>query len=233
TCATLIVDPSLYGKVGCVMSEIDPRATALTRSHYDRNARLYDVMTRGSERVMTPGRERLWQSVRGPRVLEVGVGTGKSMPYYPAGMTITAIDLSPCLLEQARLHAAQDHISVDRREADVQVLPFPDASFDTAIASCVFCSVPDPLLGLRELRRVLVPGGQLLLLEHVLSHRALFRPAMNLINLLVARMMGANINRETVENVRRAGFMKLQIEDLWLDIVKRIEARNPALAAAA
>ena len=108
----------------------------------------------------------------------------------------------------------------------------PDASFDTAIASCVYCSVPDPLLGLRELRRVLVPGGQLLLLEHVLSHRALIRPAMNLMNPLGVRMMGANINRETVENVRRAGFMELQIEDPWLDIVKRIEARTLALAAA-
>jgi len=130
-------------------------------------------------------------------------------------MTITAIDLSPRMLEQARMHAARDHIVVDLREADVHALPFPDASFDTAIASCVFCSVPDPVLGLSELRRVLVPGGQLLLLEHVLSHRPLLRSAMDLVNPLVVRMMGANINRETVENVRRAGFTELQVEDLW------------------
>jgi SAM-dependent methyltransferase len=80
------------------------------------------------------------------------VGTGKSMPYYPSEMTITAIDLSLRMLEQARMHAARDHIAVDLREADVQALPFPDASFDTLIATCVFCSVPDPVLGLRELR---------------------------------------------------------------------------------
>lgn len=214
------------------MKAIDPRATALTRSRYDRNARLYDLMTRGSERLMTPGRAALWQRVRGPRVLEVGVGTGKSFPYYPVGMTITAIDLSPRMLDQAWTHAAHDHIVVDLREADVQALPFRDASFDTAIASCVFCSVPDPLLGLRELRRVLVPGGQLLLLEHVLSYRALIRPAMKLMSPLVVRMMGANINRETVANVRRAGFIEVQVEDLWLDIVKRIEARTSALAVA-
>jgi len=215
------------------MNAIDPRATALTRARYDRNARLYDLMTRGGERLLAPGRVALWQRVRGPRVLEVGVGTGKSFPYYPARMTITAIDFSPRMLEQARLHAAHDHILVDLREADVQALPFDDASFDTAIATCVFCSVPDPLLGLRELRRVLVPGGQLLLLEHVLSHRTLLRPTVNLMNPLVVHMMGANINRETVENVRRAGFAEVQVEDLWLDVLKRIEAHNPGLAAAA
>ena len=139
---------------------------------------------------------------------------------------------SPRMLEQARTHAAQHHIGVDLREADVQALPFPNASFDTVIATCVFCSVPDPLLGLCELRRVLVPGGQLLLLEHVLSHRPLLRRVMNLLNPLVVRRMGANVNRQTIENVRRAGFAEVQVEDLWLDIVKRIEARTPGLTAA-
>jgi ubiquinone/menaquinone biosynthesis C-methylase UbiE len=215
------------------MNAIDPRATALTRSRYDRNARLYDLMNRGSEHVMAPGRAALWQHVRGPRVLEVGVGTGKSMPYYPAGLTITAIDFSPRMLEQARMHAAQHHIVVELHEADVQALPFPDASFETAIATCVFCSVPDPVLGLRELRRVLIPGGQLLLLEHVLSHRPLLGPVMDLLSPLAVRMMGANINRETVENVHRAGFTDLQVKDLWLDIVKRIEARAPGLTVVA
>ncbi|WP_410961851.1 class I SAM-dependent methyltransferase, partial [Salmonella sp. SAL4457] len=80
---------------------------------YDQRARLYDRMTRGSEGMMMPGRAALWQRVRGPHVLEVGVGTGKSMPYYPSGMTVTAIDLSPRMLEQARMHAARDHIIVD------------------------------------------------------------------------------------------------------------------------
>jgi ubiquinone/menaquinone biosynthesis C-methylase UbiE len=167
-----------------------------TRARYDRHAHLYDRLTRGSERVMTPGRAALWQRVRGPRVLEVGVGTGKSMPYYPSGMAVTAIDLSPGMREQARMHAAQNHIVVELCEADVQALPFLDASFDTEIASCVFCSVPDPVPGLRELRWVLVPSGQLLLLEHVLSHRRFLGPIMGTLNPLVVCMMGANINRE-------------------------------------
>lgn len=215
------------------MSVIDEQATTLTRSRYNRKAHLYDRLTQGSERMMTPGRAALWRSVCGPRVLEVGVGTGKSFPYYPAGMTITAIDLSPRMLDQARLHAAQNNIAVDLREADVQALPFPDESFDTIIATCVFCSVPDPVLGLCEVQRVLIPGGQLLLLEHVLSHHPVLQRIMTLMNPLVVRVMGANINRETVENVRRAGFTNLQATDLWLDVVKRIEARAPGVAASA
>jgi len=215
------------------MNGIDQQATAATRARYDRIARFYDRMGRSSERRFAPWRAALWRRVQGARVLEIGVGTGKSFPSYPAGMAITAIDFSPRMLEQSRTHAAHDHIVVDLREADVQALPFPDASFDTAIATCVFCSVPDPVLGLRELHRVLVPGGQLLLLEHVLSHRPLLSPIMGMLNPLVVRMMGANINRETVENIRRAGFAELQVEDLWLDIVKLIEARAPGLAGAA
>ncbi|MBI4492623.1 MAG: class I SAM-dependent methyltransferase [Chloroflexi bacterium] len=210
------------------MATIDQRATAATRARYDRLARFYDLMERGAERRFGPWRAALWRRVRGPRVLEVGVGTGKNMAYYLRGMAIVAVDLSPRMLERARTRAAREGVAVDLREADVQALPFPDASFDTVVATFVFCSVPDPVLGLRELRRVLVPGGQLLLLEHVLSRRLLLRRLMHLANPLVVRISGANINRETVDNVRRAGFVDLSVEDLWLDIVKLIQAKVPA-----
>lgn len=184
-------------------------------------------MTRGSERRLAKPRAEMWNSVRGPRVLEIGVGTGINMPYYPPGMQITAIDLSPRMLERARRHAQQLGIAVELREADAQNLPFDDATFDTVVANCVFCSVPDPVLGLRELRRVLVPGGQLLLLEHVLSHRPVVRQLMQFANPMVVRMMGANINRETIDNVRKAGFEDLHVQDLWLEIIKTIEAYAP------
>jgi ubiquinone/menaquinone biosynthesis C-methylase UbiE len=142
-------------------------------------------------------------------------------------MQITAIDLSPRMLDRARSRAQQLGVQVDLREADAQALPFSDARFDSVVATCVFCSVPDPVLALRELRRVLVPGGQLVLIEHVLSDRPVVRGLMRFINPMVVRMMGANIDRETVENVRRAGFEDLQVEDLWLEIFKRIQAEAP------
>ena len=155
------------------------------------------------------------------------MGTGKNMPYYPEGLKVTAIDLSPRMLEQAKARATREGVNVELLEADAQALPFSDASFVAAVATFVFCSVPDPILSLSELRRVLVPGGQLLLLEHVLSHKPLLGTLMRLVNPLTLNMSGANIDRETVENVRRAGFVDLQVEELWLDIVKLIEARAP------
>jgi len=208
-------------------SQIDVRATAAARARYDRLAPIYDLLERGAERRFAPWRAALWGRARGRRVLEVGVGTGKNMPYYPPGVSITAVDLSPRMLERARARAARLGVSVELREADVQALPFPAASFDAVVGTFLFCSVPDPVLGLREVQRVLVPGGQLLLLEHVLSSRPVLRPLMHLANPFVVRLMGANINRETVENVRRAGFVDLRVATLWLDIVKRIEARAP------
>lgn len=209
------------------MSIRDPRATAITRARYDRNAAYYDRLSAGGEGMLEPGRTALWRRVRGPRVLEVGVGTGRGMAHYRPELTVTAIDLAPQMLARARERAMQDQIAVDLAEADVQALPFPAASFDAVVATCVFCSVPDPVLGLRELRRVLVAGGQLVLLEHVLSGKPLLGPAMRLANPLAVRISGANIDRETVANVRRAGFVGVQIEDLWLDILKLIEARAP------
>ncbi len=209
-------------------SLIDSRSTAATRGRYDRIAPLYDVMQRMNERRFAPHRTALWGRVQGPRVLEVGVGTGMNIPLYPEGVKVTAIDLSPRMLERARKRLSQTGAAVELLEADAQDLPFPDAHFDTVIATFVFCSVPDPVLGLRELRRVLVPGGRLLLMEHVLSTRPVLRRMMRLMNPVVRPLMGANIDRETVENVRRAGFVALEVKDLGpLDIVKEIAARAP------
>ena len=209
------------------MTDVDPRATARTRARYDRNAPFYDLMESGSERRFAPWRADLWNRVRGKRVLEVGVGTGRNLPYYPEGTAVTAIDLSPRMLERARSRAARESVAVELIEADAQELPFPDASFETAVATFVFCSVPDSVLGLSELRRVLVPGGQLLLVEHVLSRRPLIRPLMRLFNPLAVRMTGANVDRETVENLLHAGLVGVRTDDLWLDVVKLIEARAP------
>ena len=204
------------------------RNTTRTRARYDRLAPIYDRMEGRAERRFRPWRELLWQRAREARVLELGVGTGKNFPYYPSAADVTAVDLSPKMLERARQRAARTGARVTLQLADAQALPFPDATFDTVVATFVFCSVPDPVLGLREAYRVLKPGGQLLLLEHMLSANRLLRPLMHAANPLVVRLMGANINRETVRNVERAGFKLRRIDDLMGDIVKLIEAEKPA-----
>ena len=224
-------------------SVIDEQATALTRARYQRLSAIYDMMEGMAEARYRPWREKLWALVKGPalsgaegpRVLEVGVGTGKNMPYWPKGAQtlapparagVTAIDLTPGMLEVARRRAKQLDLTADLRLGDAQALDFPNATFDTAVATFVFCSVPDPVLGLRELGRVVRLGGQVLLLEHMRSATPILGALMDFVNPLVVRLMGANINRRTVENVRASGLQVESVEDLGMGgIFKLIVAR--------
>ena len=204
--------------------------TRKTRHRYDRNAPAYDMMEHVMEtRAFQRWRERLWSMVEGRKILEVGVGTGKNMPFYPAGAEVTAIDLSPRMLDRARIRAREVGCSADVCEMDVQELACPDGSFDSVVSTFVFCSVPDPIAGMREIGRVLRPGGRLYMLEHVLSQKPVLRQLMSMVNPLTVRMTGVNINRETRRNLEVAGFEISTAEALWSDIFWLLvaEARSP------
>jgi len=206
---------------------MDRHNTEKTRRRYDRIAPVYDLMQGMAEhRVMRGWRERLWSKVDGRRILEVGVGTGKNIRFYPPGAEVTAIDFSPAMLTRARAVAAQENVAVDLRLMDVEHLELPDSSFDAVVTSCVFCSVPDPVQGFQEIRRVLRPQGRGYFLEHVLSQRAGVTHAMQALNPVVVRMMGANIDRNTRQNLQRAGLSVESETDLWMDIVKLFVTRS-------
>jgi ubiquinone/menaquinone biosynthesis C-methylase UbiE len=110
---------------------------------------------------------------------------------------------------------------------DAQRMLFPDAAFDTVLATCVFCTVPDPVQGLREAKRVCRPGGRVLLLEHVRIDRLVIGGLMDLFDPLMAGLVGTHINRRTVENVKLAGLEIERVEALKGDLIKLIVARAP------
>lgn len=208
------------------MYALDVRATATIRHRYQRIAPLYDRIESLMEQRYAPLRQQLWSQVQGPKVVEVGVGTGKNMPFYQSGLDIIAIDLTPAMLERARRRAVSLNVKANLQVGDVQALDFPADSFDTAVATFVFCSVPNPVLGLTELCRVVKPGGIVLLLEHERSANLLLGAIMDLLNPLVVRLMGANINRRTVDNVKKSFLQIERVEAVGSGgIVKLIKAR--------
>ncbi|MDD2724367.1 MAG: methyltransferase domain-containing protein [Methylovulum sp.] len=197
------------------------------KKRYDRIAPYFEVFEAIVEGLFfKKWRKKLWERVEGYHILEVGVGTGKNFAYYPGYARITAIDFSPGMLQQAAIQKERKKVVVDLELMDVQSLYFADNSFDTVIATFVFCSVPMPLKGLKELHRVCKPGGQVLLLEHVLSSKPPIAWLMKRLNPLVLRLFGANIDRNTVKNVKACPFVSVRVDEESGDMLKLIEARK-------
>ncbi len=192
---------------------------------WDRASRTYDWFTFGDNLRHGEEKRRLFAKAKG-RTLFVAVGTGNDISFFPPGLEIVALDVSPAMIEKARERAARYPGNLQLRVADVQELADPDESFDTAMTACTFCSVPDPIRGLREVYRVLKPGGQLLMFEHVRSEVPLVGLFLDALTYLTRRV-GPELNRDTVGNVRRAGFEIIEVCNVYFDIVKAIEARKP------
>jgi len=204
-------------------------ATERARRTYDRAARWYDIQEWLPEKLAFRNwRRMLWDMVPDGPVLEVGVGTGKNLRYYRPGHSVTAIDFSPKMIERANKDAERLGVEAGIRVMDVQALDFADATFDSAVSTFVFCSVPDPVKGLREVLRAVRPGGRVYLIEHVLSTRRPARWVMQRLNGLVRTVGGANINRDTAANVEAAGLSIVEVRNLWSDIVKLIVAEKAA-----
>lgn len=205
-------------------------STKHTLSRYNILAALYETLEWPVEQLLYQAwREKLWPLVSGPEVLEIGVGTGKNIPYYPQGVKVTGIDLSPAMLKRAKKLLAQKYNDqVTLKEMDAQSMSFPDDAFDEALATFVFCSVPDPVVGLEEALRVTKPAGKLYLLEHMLAKNKVLAALMKMLDAPLHFLIGVHIARKTVDNVKAAGWEILKVEELGFNGVFRlIEAKKP------
>jgi len=192
------------------------------RKRFDRVASIYDIID--NLLIPTELRQKAVNLAFGS-VLEVGVGAGHNLSLYPAGCTVTGIDFSSLMLQKAQDRVNNENNNdIKLMQMNIEQMNFPDNFFDTVLGVFVFCSVPNPLAGLREVRRVCRNNGRIILLEHVRSNNFIGGKIMDMLNPLVLRFLGDNINRCTVENLHRAGLTITHVESYMRSIVKLITA---------
>lgn len=198
---------------------VDARSVVARR--YDRVARYYDAFEAPMD--LLGGRRRRARTVSGAtgRTLEVGVGTGRNLDLYASNIDLTAIDISPKMLARAERRAQRIARVVRLDVADIEQLPFADATFDTVCATCVFCSVLNPIEGLAEVARVVRPGGQVRLLEHVRPRTRAFGWLADRLSPTIQRLIGPAINRRTEANAIAAGLDLIEVRrrGVWREIV--------------
>jgi ubiquinone/menaquinone biosynthesis C-methylase UbiE len=202
------------------MAAMDER-TRRARTDWDETAATYDRSAGLDRFLIGDSRQRLCREASG-RTLEVAIGTGLNLGLYPPNVQLTGVDFSAGMLGAAAQRAAAQEVEVNLVHADAQQLPFGDASFDTVVCTLALCAVPDQSAAVAEMRRVLVPGGRLLLVDHVEYARIpmkWFEPL---------RTQHHGHRRRPLDLVRQQGFEIDRLDRLTLGFVDRIIAHRKA-----
>jgi ubiquinone/menaquinone biosynthesis C-methylase UbiE len=160
-------------------------------------------------------------------VLEVAVGTGRNLSFYPDGTRLTGVDWSPAMLGLARERAAALGREADLRQGDAQALDFPDESFDTVLCALGLCAIPDDRRAVTEMARVLRPGGRLLLVDHVAASAPALRAVQWLYERVTIPLAGEHFRRRPVVYLAELGFLIEESERFKLGVVERVCARKP------
>ena len=159
------------------------------------------------------------------KVLEVGIGTGRNLKFYPASCRVIGIDKSEGMLQRAR-EKANGMNNVTLYPMDAEHLEFPDNSFDYVVTTFVLCTIPDPVKALKEMRRVLKPSGEFIALEHVHSDYSFIALIEDLINPILFFLLGDHTTRHTVKNIEKAGFtIKEEKKLAFKDVFRKIRAQ--------
>ena len=196
------------------------------RRYWDKHSASYDKQIGFFDRHLFRD-SRAWVCAQASgRTLEVAIGTGLNLPLYPAGITLTGIDFSPAMLDIARRRAGELGATADLREADAQALPFAGDAFDTVVCTFSLCAIPDHRRALAEMRRVLRPGGLLLLADHVAGSARPTRAVQRLLEVVTVPLQGEHFLRRPLDQVKDLGFTVERRDRFTLGLVERIAARR-------
>jgi SAM-dependent methyltransferase len=203
------------------------RANRRLRDRYAGEAATYDLAADRSERWFLGTDHRGWACSRATgRTLEVAIGTGLNLPFYPSAVRLIGVDLTREMLTQARRRSLDIGVATALAEGDAQALPFADATFDTVVCTYAMCSVPDERAAVLEMRRVLLPGGRLILVDHVRSSVPPLFWLQRLLELMPSRDRD-ELTRRPRAHVEAVGFTIEESDRLRAGIVERLVARKP------
>ena len=200
--------------------------------YWDRHARSYDREMRFFERALFKD-SRLWicSQARGD-TLEVGIGTGRNIAFYPKDVGLIGLDVSEGMLNHARRRANELGRAVELHMGDAAHLPFGDASFDTVVSTLSLCAIPDDRGAVREMMRVLRPGGRLLLADHIASSSVVVHLLQRAFEVFTVPLQGEHFLRRPSATAQREGFEIETRERFSLGVIERIVARKPVPADA-
>jgi len=202
------------------------------RRLWDAQAASYDrKMAWTEDRYLAPSRSWLCGQAAGA-TLEVAVGTGRNLAHYPDEVRLTGLEWSPQMLAVARRRADALGRSAEYLHGDAHALPFPDAHFDTVLCTFSLCAIPDDALAVREMVRVLRPGGLLLLADHIGSSVWPVRALQWLVDVVSVPAYGEHYCRRPVRHVRALGLVVERHERSSLGMIERLAARKPGASAA-
>lgn len=207
--------------------KVETTATGRVRTFYEKTARSYETWASVFERVMLDdGRRWICSKAEGD-VLEIAVGTGRNLSFYPSTVRLIGVDLSPAMLAIAQTRVAHLARPMALALADAQDLPFQDSTFDAVVCTLSLCAIPDERRAIAEVKRVLRPGGRFLVLEHVRSPNPMVRAAQRLLKPVMVRLACDDLMRDPLDYLEDMGFRVVQTERTKLGVVERLVALKP------
>ena len=205
---------------------VDSRESERVRRFYDEYATDYDRWMCFYDAIMLGDARRKVCSRASGRTLELAIGTGLNLPFYPDGVRLTGVDLSPAMLAVAEQRSRKLDIDAELLVGDAHALNFPNDRFDTVVSTLFFSSVPRPRQAAAEVLRVLKPGGRLLLLDHVRSQIWAVRFVEQLLDLPSRRFAGCHLLRDPLDYLGAAGFRVERRDRSRWGIVLEVVARK-------